>query len=163
MCAFSCNCVLPFLSNFQLRNFGPTAPHLRVGPGKKGPIFKPHRARWRIGGPFLKSCGGPEIWSYATANFSASLYSISDKLSPIHLPQCHHHLNVHQCLNFYGQLIVCNFCLFADMNSSSQHPFSIMWLFVGWMAASQQHEVDHQPSVILTRFISISHHLKVYV
>ena len=43
---------------------GPQGPQLR-GPrqkgAQKGPIFKPYRARWGIGGPFLRSCGGPKF------------------------------------------------------------------------------------------------------
>ena len=37
----------------------------QVKRGPKGLIFKQYRARWGIGGPFLRSCG-EEIWSYAT-------------------------------------------------------------------------------------------------
>ena len=28
---------------------------------QKGPIFKPYRARWAIGGPFSRSCGGRNL------------------------------------------------------------------------------------------------------
>ena len=48
----------------QWRNYGaagPAAAEAEAKRGPKGPIFKQYRARWGIGGPFLRPCEGPKF------------------------------------------------------------------------------------------------------
>ena len=48
----------------QWRNYGPAGPAAAGGPGEKGPIFKPYKARWGIGAHFCDpagQCGGPKF------------------------------------------------------------------------------------------------------
>ena len=53
-------------------NYGPAVPAAARG-GKraqKRPIFKPYWAKWGIGGPFLRSCGGPKFELNYTTGFN---------------------------------------------------------------------------------------------